>query len=270
MDFDDLLADPFEDPFAKPRSGSPDPWATFSHQAAVTAEAPDAFADSYNSPYDEHRSTTPTTESYMTGERGESSQGSVVDPLEAAAVNADEDLPDPSDPTSPRTPGFRESISVLNPSDHTQTISEPEPATPPVRSPTSPVSASLPPAPASARAPSPPRHSPKDTTSPFPSHSRSTSKVINPVVSPLERPPASAIDRSFAGLSLGGESVGGWQSDQGSWANDYQSTSSVSNVGSATEDDDDDEPILKSLHSGTGRSNPVSSMYPTAIIVVNK
>jgi sorting nexin-1/2 len=86
--------------------------------------------------------------------------------------------------------------------------------------------------------------------------------VISPVVSPLERPPASSnIDRSFAGLSLGAESIGGWQADQGSWANEYQSTSSVSNVGSAAEDDDDDdEPILKSLRSGTDPSNPVSSL----------
>src|SRR5882762_483275 len=123
MDFDDLLADPFEDPFAKPRSGSPDPWATFSHQAVTPVEARDAFADSYSSVYDDNRSTTPTTESYLTGEQGESSHSSVADPLEAAAVNAEEDSPGLSRPTSPRTPGFRESISALNRSEeHTSEL----------------------------------------------------------------------------------------------------------------------------------------------------
>ena len=249
MDFDDLLADPFEDPFAKPRSGSPDPWASFSHQAAAPSDVQDAFADSYNSVYDENRSTTSTTESYVTGERGESSQSSVVDPLEASVVNAEEnDSQNPSGPTSPRTPGFRESISVLNPTDHTQTIAEPEPATPTTTPTPPPIISPLPPASVPARAPSPP---PSDEH-PSPSHSRSTSKVTSPIISPLERPlTSSGIDRSFAGLALGGESIGGWQTEQGSWANDQRFIPGVSNVGSATEedDDDDDQPILKTLVS---------------------
>jgi len=256
MDFDDLLADPFEDPFAKPRSGSPDPWATFSYQVAAPAEAHDAFPDSYSSGYDENRSTTPTTASYATVDGGESSQSSIVDPLEAAAVNAEEeDLPGSSGPTSPRTPGFRESIDVLNPADHTQTIAEPEPATPPTETPTPPrVATPPPPASVLADTPSPPSPSP-----PVASHSQFASKATSPVVSPLERPSASSnIDRSFAGLALGGESIGGWQTDQGSWVNDHQSTPSASNAGSATEeDDDDDEPILKSRRIGTD-SNTVS------------
>jgi len=255
MDFDDLLADPFVDPFAKPRSGSPDPWASFSHQSAPPQDPPDDTfsADSYNSVYDEeNRSSTPTTESYATGEQGESiSHESVtVDPLEAAAINAEEDGP-ASGPTSPQSPGFRESISVLNPTDHTQTIAEPEPVTPPATE--TPTSSELRHASTPARSPSPP-HRLKSPNPPIAaSHSRSSSKVRSPVVSPLERPPASSnIHRSFTGLALGGESIGGWQSEQGSWANDYQPTPSVSNLGSTMDDDDDDddEPILKSRRIG--------------------
>jgi sorting nexin-1/2 len=260
MDFDDLLADPFEDPFAKPRSGSPDPWATFSHQTAVYSESQDAFAQSYNSGYEENRSTTPTTASYATGDPGEGSQSSMVDPLEAGAVNAEEeDLPGSSGPTSPRTPGFRESIDVLNPADHTQTIAEPEPSTPPTETFTPPpVATHPPPTSVPAKTPSPPPSPNLDA-----SHSRSSSKVTSPIVSPLERPLASSnIDHSFAGLALGGESIGGWQTDQDSWVNDHQSTLTTSNVGSATEeegDDDDDEPILKSRRVGTDSSNTVGS-----------
>src|SRR6201999_98234 len=134
---------PFEDPFAKPRSGSPGPWASFSHQPSTALEARDPYEDPYQSVYDDGRSTTPTTGSYVTGERGASSQSSLADPLEAAAVNAEEDSPTPSGPTSPRSPGFRESISVLNPADHMQTIAEPEPATSPAESPTPSISAPL-------------------------------------------------------------------------------------------------------------------------------
>jgi sorting nexin-1/2 len=263
MDFDDLLADPFEDPFAKPRSGSPDPWATFSHQTAVSSESQDAFAQSYNSGYEENRSTTPTTASYATGDPGEGSQSSLVDPLEAATVNAEEE--DSSGPTSPRTPGFRESIDVLNPADHTQTIAEPEPSTPPTKTLTPPPAAAHPPPTSVAKTPSPPSSPNLDA-----SHSRSSPKVISPIVSPLERPLASSnIDHSFAGLALGGESIGGWQTDQGSWVNDHQSPLATSNVGSATEeedDDDDDEPIMKSRRVGTDSSNAVSSFYSGLVL----
>lgn len=270
MDFDDLLADPFEDPFAKPRSGSPDPWASFSHQPQAQSAAQD-YQDPYKSAYDEGQSTTPTTESYATGERGESSQGSNADPLEASAVNAEDEEETHTGPTastSPRTPGFRESISVLDPADHTQTISEPEPASPPARTTTPPTvtapdSAVLP-----ARGPSPPvARSPErsNRNTPVVSPPPSTSKVASPVISPLERPvvATSSLDRPFAGLALGGESIGGWQSDHGSWVNDP--SGSTSNVGSATEedDDDDDEPILKSRLNGGANSSGIVSLVHT-------
>jgi sorting nexin-1/2 len=97
-----------------------------------------------------------------------------------------------------------------------------------------------------AKASSPPPSKSPDRVA---SHSRSSSHVR----SPLEQPPVASSDRSFAGLALGGESVGGWQADQGYWTNDNQPTSFVSNTGSATDDDDDDddEPILKSRRIAT-------------------
>lgn len=240
MDFDDLLADPFTDPFAKPRSGSPDPWATFSHQSIATPDEDDP----YKSVYDENRSTTPTNESYGTAEHGLSRQASTEDPLEASAVNAEDE-----ESTSPQTPGFRESISALNPTDHTQTISEPEPPSP----------TPSPPPVVHERVPSPPKaKSPERFPAKTPVHSPSpsTSKVTSPVVSPLDRPqPAfTGLDRSFSGLALGGESAGGWQADQGSWVNE-RTEASVSGLVSPPveeeEDDDDDVPIMQTRPSGT-------------------
>lgn len=253
MDFDDLLADPFKDPFAKPRSGSPDPWASFSHQPSETQ---DAFAEAESS-YDDGRSTTPTTESYVTGDRGESSPSSTSDPLESAAVNADDEESKPNSSSSPQAPGFRESISALNPSDHTQTISEPEPDSPPLSkgfiSHTEESSKPASPPPPVARAPSPPISA--ATTTPIASPSLTTSKTTKPVVSPLEQPATvSNLNNSFAGLALGGESIGGWQTDQGSWGNEAASAS-VSNISSTSvteeedEDDDDDVPIGSRLGS---------------------
>lgn len=253
--FDDLLADPFQDPFAKPRSGSPDPWSSFSHQSQPSTDPNDAYEDPYRSSYDEGRSTTPTTESYATGEPGESAPSSAGDPLEAAAVNAEEEEeshPAPAAATSPRTPGFRESISEPehDPEEHIKTVSEPEPATPPAEKTPSPPPITSPPAPAAARMPARRR-------SPSPSHSHewkesntstphSPHKARSPVVSPLEQPSAqSSLDRSFAGLALGGESVGGWQVDQGSWVNERPIASSSNISTDEDEDDDDDVPILQ-------------------------
>lgn len=263
MDFDDLLADPFEDPFAKPRSGSPDPWASFSHQPSTALDAHDPYEDSYKSPYDDGRSTTPTTESYVTGDRGDSSQSSLADPLEAAAVNAEEDPPAPSGPTSPRTPGFRESISVLNSTDHTQTIAEPEPT-----SSSSPSSAPLSFTSVPTAAPSPPlSRSPErlPPISPIVSLSLSTSKAPSPIVSPLEKPATSSnFNHSFASLALGGEAIGGWQADQSSWVNDKPAPS-VSSANNTEEDDDDDVPILKSRLISSDTSNLVRAHSPLSM-----
>jgi sorting nexin-1/2 len=66
--------------------------------------------------------------------------------------------------------------------------------------------------------------------------SPSTSKTPTDFVSPLERRPTPVdINQSITGLSLGGEALGGWQSDRGAW-------------GDQTEDDsDDDKPISQTV-----------------------
>lgn len=253
MDFDDLLADPFADPFAKPRSGSPDPWASFSHHRP--AEAQEAFTDPS---YEDNRSTTPTTESYATGERGNSSQSSVADPLESAAVNAEDDDDAPT-ATSPRTPGFRESISALNPTDHTQTIAEPEPSTPPASIPSpslaNPTRVSSPPVPQSPERPTP--------STPVLPTSASSQPATSPIVSPLERPEASSsFNRSFAGLAIGGESAGGWQPDQ-SWANGRIPPVSSASSAAEEEDDDDDVPIMQTRSNMANVTNAVSALHFT-------
>ena len=261
MNFDDLLADPFQDHFAKPRSGSPDPWSSFSHQPQPLIDSHDAYEDLYKYSYDEEgRSTTPTTGSYATGEHGDSAPSSAGDPLEAATVNAKEQEEShlvPAVTAPPRTSGFRECISEPEPEpepeEHIKTVSEPEPATPPAEETPSPPSITGPPVAVVAPGRSP---------SPFHSHeqnaSSSPAKARSPMISPLQQPLAqNTLDRSFASLALGGESVGGWRTDQGSWVNDRPVASS-SNI-STDDDDDDDVPILQAKANTNEASNRVLS-----------
>ncbi|KZP25549.1 Vps5-domain-containing protein [Athelia psychrophila] len=270
MDFDDLLIDPFADPFAKPRSGSPDPWASFSHQKPAE-EQHEAFTDST---YEDNRSTTPTTESYATGEHGDSSHSTVADPLESAFVNAEDEEATAS--VSYARPGFRESISVVDPAEHTQTISEPEPSTSPARTQSPPLATQEP-----IRQPSPPvAQSPVQSTPSTPPPPQSaTSEARSPIVSPLEHAQASSnFNQNFNGLSLGGDSVGGWQSDQGGWASEepvppVPSASSAPSV-PEDEDDDDDVPIMQSRSKAANISNTTAArndngIQPVFVITVD-
>lgn len=264
MDFDDdFLADPFQDPFAKPRSGSPDPWSSFSHQPQPSTNSHDPYEDPYKFSYNEGRSTTPTTGSYATGEPGESPPNSTADPLEAATVNAKEEeelYHTPAAAASPRTPGFRESISEPkpDPEEHIKTVSEPEPATPPanktppkILSPTAAARTE-----ARDRSPSSSYSHEQKVSSASTPHSL---KARSPIVSPLEQPSGQGtLDRPFASLALGGESVGGWQADRGSWVNERPVASS-SNI-STDDDDDDDVPILQAKANANEASNKVLSL----------
>ena len=244
--FDDLLApsrrvledNPFADPFAK-RSGSPDPWAS-------------PFANTQ--PADDYgQTTTPTAGSYSTTAdiyssnsfTSESTTPTPSDPLESAIHTVENDpkvhgLSEPHRSSSAPSPGFRESIEPTF--SETATVRTTESG----ESPAEPHRSSTP----VAKAETPRASSPSSSTSSPGQHakhpSRSDSRVISPVpstsgssaefVSPLERRSTPiGITQSIAGLSLGGESLGGWQSERSAW-------------GEQTDDDsDDDKPISQTV-----------------------
>jgi sorting nexin-1/2 len=260
--FDDLLApsrnaleeNPFEDPFAK-RSGSPDPWSSgWTRSEHHYSSEPEEHAGF------EEQSTQP--ESLVAAGQHEANEPShSSDPLDSAAQTADYDDEDEDDrplgrprtspTTSPHTPGFRESVPI--PFSETATIrptvpEELEPSTP--AQPYSPVDNK----PSAFTFASQPieRVDSSSSRAAFVSHSPSTSKSGSAVVSPLETA-SSGLDHSFAGLALGGDSVGGWQVDQGSWTND-------SPAARARSDDSDDEPIRKPSQAKVDEQTFVSAL----------
>lgn len=245
--FDDLLApsrsalesNPFADPFSK-RSGSPDPWAS------VYQPSPSGFQDDTNA-FGGERSTTPTLEDPQHATEHIEPPTDVAetiandDPLEAAALTEDtQEIEAPKstvvEPQEVTSPGFRESISH-----------SPEPSESPARQPSPP--------PVHTE----PESTPTSPTSPVPVTTQQEPRTESPSLpskveaavtpspskpsffSPLDQPGGLGIDRSFAGLSLGGEVLGGWQSGQATqnaWGN-------TSMVPSEDDDDDDDKPILQ-------------------------
>jgi sorting nexin-1/2 len=242
--FDDLLPsrsaleeNPFDDPFAKPRSGSPDPWNSWAIQHQPTSPVQDI----YPTGFEESRKTTPPESPVTTDKNdlGTSNRTESVpsDPLESASQTLETD-DDPSGHSSEssisQTPGFRESVAA--PFDEIATI---RPTVPEELEPSTPSNSYF--AADNEPASSPPTHSRHASRTSvsfkkvFSSPSSSALAERN-VVSPLESP-APGLDHSFASLALGGESVGGWQGSQSSWAND----NAASGVHASTEDDDDDD-----------------------------
>ena len=254
--FDDLLApsrsileeNPFEDPFSKPRSDSPDPWSSFGQQQHSLPSHSDI--DYFKSGFEDldHPSTTQTTESYSTSDHAQSEQSSVAapaDPLDAATVTAEvhEDEQSAShsdahpDATTSRTPGF--GIFTSNIEDHSQTMVEPEPD--------SPLYDKAPPIPAadedSTAATSLLRveeSMPSQLSSPQEPISSATSPE-RAMVSPLDQQSPSNIDRAFASLALGGESHGGWQTGWGGHDRATTPTNISQPIAAANNDDDDDD-----------------------------
>ncbi|KZT20089.1 Vps5-domain-containing protein [Neolentinus lepideus HHB14362 ss-1] len=274
--FDDLLSssrraledNPFEDPFAKSRSNSPDPWASTWTQSAVH----DGFGDQSTSL---STSGGPDTGVLKTGPEEES-----TGPLDLTSVSSEaDDVPlAESTVTSPRTPGFRESAPSPPPQEPEHT-SEPvqddvsAEKTPPVstarltgtQSFTGPQMTE-----ARSESPaSPPHKSPPPT--------QTSTSIISPpppsyrtVVSPLEQPShsAAASSNSFASLALGGESFGGGWNDgmQASFVNQRSALASTErNAVDEDDDEDDDRPILQTLKSADRGASTSSAPGTSAV-----
>lgn len=291
--FDDLLApsrdalerNPFADPFARP--GSPDPWSSYKPTPSSEELTEDTSATEFGT---ELRSTTPrlddsafTGPSASASEPGFASYDAPEDPLESAKTLQEEEVheehaaePEPTTPTehaptaSPRSPGFKESVSAIvedvpapeNPllfqQHHTppRTSSPPltvnvnpplTPASPPPTSPTASASASI------------IGHAPSSSAASIvsPTSMPLTAPSARPFYNPLDQP--QSLDRSFSGLALGGESVNGWQSmGQGSQSMFLHGTQTQS-AAADDEDDDDDKPILQARMDALGRTQQTGS-----------
>lgn len=254
--FDDLLApsrqaledNPFADPFGK-RSSSPDPWGTpfASNDPSENAfgSSEDHFGSSelsYGSTlHDETASSTVAEETLPS------------DPLDYATHHTEDD--DDNKPlANPRSPGFRESVpaafsetATIRP-DH---IEEFDKHTAPAfstntDSTTSAAEASKPDTVSTPLAQPP--LSPSLSTSGFGAAPSATASGFR---TPLDAP-FPGLERSVAALSLGGEAVGGWQSEeQTPWQTEaFPSAHPTPTAAVAAPDDDsdDDKPILQAYH----------------------
>ncbi|TBU27285.1 Vps5-domain-containing protein [Dichomitus squalens] len=214
----------------------------------------------------------------------EEAPASPADPLDTAAFNAAEAVAEaeeaaaaaastglPTGLPTYQSRGFRESISTET--DEPVKLAEPEPR----RSPTPPAEQRQPPLPKPSSPPPPPE---RRTDVPAPSRtlghgsrastaSFSSSHKVEPAsFNPLDQP-ASSLNRSIAGLSIGGEALGGWQSPGGGWQTQTSysvpgpAVSAAQNQNVSDDDDDDDRPIAETMAARAARSASPSTSVST-------
>ncbi|KAI9454444.1 Vps5-domain-containing protein [Russula earlei] len=270
--FDDLLQqssraleeNPFEDPFARPRSGSPDPLVKLYPPVCYRAASPtfeygtSGFGGMFNTtqPIQAHDNTLgpSATESHVYIASAVPS-----DPLDSANLPMD-DEPEltikpltegvVTGPLPPPSPSLLEAVS--NPprtaSPARPSITSP-PASSPAVDPSSPVTPSFmvpeepvedtgppsPPAPSSARLPQRQETLHPSTHLTFDSSSLTISDPHRITSTPLDQPPVTA----FSSLALGGESFNVWDGAQSVFVNN----TSIPTVAQEEDDDDDDKPL---------------------------
>ncbi|KAI9458113.1 Vps5-domain-containing protein [Russula earlei] len=284
--FDDLLQqssraleeNPFEDPFARPRSGSPDPWSNYTHQSAIAASPTFEYGTSgfggmsnTTQPIQAHDNTLgpSATESHVYIASAVPS-----DPLDSANLPMDDEPESTIKPlTSPRYSGIKESVVTgplpPPPSSLLEAVSsEPavEPDPPRTASPARP-SITSPPASSPAVDPSSPvtpsfmvpEEPVEDTSPPSPPPPSSarlpqrqetlhpsthlTFDSSSPTISDPHRVISTPLDQppvtAFASLALGGESFNEWDGAQSVFVNN----TSIPTVAQEEDDDDDDKPL---------------------------
>ena len=288
--FDDLLApsrdaleNPFGDPFSKPRSGSPDPWASaasvfgnttvpsFNEDQPWGSSSPTTLTHSHDAfvhtgGFHEDVQEEELEEVLAPAAEAPHVEQSSVDPLDTAAFNAAEAEAEAeaeaaaaaAKAKSMLTRGFRESISTEAEAEEPLQAKEPEPEpareatpTPPAEEP--PKSSTPPPAPVpQPSAPEVPAralgHASQGSTASFTSQPKAEPAAFNPL-----NQPQSSLERSIAGLSIGGEAIGGWEGS-GGWQTqtNYSIPAPVAGASrgqsvSDDDDDDDDRPIAQTL-----------------------
>lgn len=248
--FDDLLAraaleeNPFADPFSQPRPSSPDPWAT----PFGTANSTDPFASTAH-----HYATTDSFGLYTNTFEAASETHPESTNFNSAVNNADENDDDEPLAATLQSPGFRESIipPLTVDSTEVQII-----RSPPLLGELDGSHSRL----QDSKAPSGfmtvPPTAPEGLKTPSKSGSSfASSQTLSSTLafkSPLDPSTPTIPERSIAGLSIGGESLSGWQTEeQLPWHKEETSTVAPSHSAgpspSADEDSDDDKPILHSL-----------------------
>lgn len=285
--FDDLLQqssraleeNPFEDPFAPPRSGSPDPWSSYNHPSAAISTPAFEYDDSGFGGVSTTTTTqavelhddslsSPTVESHSYGVHATPS-----DPLDSANLPADDETEFSTKPATSRYAAFRESVGTdpfALPSQPLATSSEPvsepdppsivPPTLPSIISPpaTTPLQLSSPVTPSSAI----PTESAEHTAPPSPPPPSSArlpqrQEALQPSAHPpfdsssstvgdSHRVISSPLDQppvaAFASLALGGESFNGFDGAQSAFVNSASQPSTAQDE--EEEDDDDDKPLL--------------------------
>ncbi|KAF8906285.1 Vps5 C terminal like-domain-containing protein [Gymnopilus junonius] len=260
--FDDLLAPSRQalenNPFADHRSGSPDPWAT----PFATHDAENAFgstSEHFISPDPSYASSSTDFGSFS----AEVGTAKKPDPLYSDTHNEEDDDNEPLG--NLRSPGFRESVATSTFSetatirpDHIEEFdthisasssatSEPSSSSSAVEKPDTTVST-----PTTAHTPT---KTPSRPSSGF--NSVPPSAMEATYRSPLEAP-FGGIERSLGGLSLGGESLGGWQSEeQTPWQSEqFTHTPLPPKAAPIDDDSDDDKPILQAYSKQLDREGP--------------
>ena len=220
--FDDLLSsssrpfedNPFANPFDKPRSSSPDPWSSYGQQQDQPFQD-----EAYASPFGSGFATTTEETHHVEREEGHNEQeehdhGTPANHNDDIYQEATAEL-DGHEPNSVKSPGFRESVEPEHTDAPPLNLNDDKPSTPYAPSfenlqDRSRASSSSSPAktPVVSGSVSTPDRSPGHSFSSLPSPPPTQT---NHFVSPLEQ--GTSVSQTFAGLSLGGASFGGWQEE---------------------------------------------------------
>ena len=256
--FDDLLGssraaleeNPFaEDPFSRPRSGSPDPWA--SPFGATDSEDAFGTAASHFPTSDNFAFHTKAFETAFTDNPEPRS------PALNSSTHIDKDTADLNEPLTVATrqsPGFRESLPSIT--TNIQPPKEPEVTLSPplldeaVKAATRIEETEAPVKQEQNHLYAPELDTPSKSGSSIASFQTASSTVA--FKSPLDPTPPPAVDRSMTGFSIGGEVIGGWLTEERTpWHQpDLTPAASPPSLAASTavdEDSDDDKPILQAL-----------------------
>ncbi|EJD07710.1 uncharacterized protein FOMMEDRAFT_101108 [Fomitiporia mediterranea MF3/22] len=250
--FDDLLSssshafgdNPFANPFEKPRSSSPDPWASFGQTQQTHEE--------YSAHFEEDRfeATSGGAEPLDITKAHEDEvkeHKDVQEEHDAGPLTIEEDV---HDSTSLQSPGFRESIAVDDvPTPESPKSSASDAHSPVTEEPTTAAESSP-----RSRTPtiqSPPSASIADHSQENQSTPPIPPPLTNRFVSPLDYPSLEA-SHSFASLALGGESAGGWQDSEAEYSRSVTDTSedvkqSPVETASSLNESTEDEPQVKKV-----------------------
>ncbi|KAI0312300.1 Vps5 C terminal like-domain-containing protein [Amylostereum chailletii] len=288
--FDDLFKassraleeNPFENPFSKPRSNSPDPWSSYIREPVSSSSHALEFDPTHNAFQDDDEPPTPVAHERPFEESESTPEQEPVpetDPLDSAAAN----VPEEEDERSPnaallKSPGFKESIaSDQSPSPQRSSAPSPSPTPREIPLPSSPpppddprqktpppLVQPEPPTPSSARLPQRQAiQEPQSWESPSPFAPPHSS--VPTVASPLDQPPIT----TFASLALGGETFhGGWDGAQSVFVNSDVPPPLTAPT-QADDDDDDDKPLRPRPTEPTSPAKKDKIPQPTFSITVD-